>query len=63
MKKFIVDALCSIVGFASLVAVVGDMPDATLWQVILIKALGIGAGAMAVQLICRNHPEIDNEEV
>lgn len=63
MKKFIVDALCCIVGFASLVAVVSDMPEATLWQVILVKTLGIGAGAMAAQLVCRNHPEIEDEEV
>jgi hypothetical protein len=63
MKKFIIDALCVVVLFASLIAVVSDMPDAQLWQVVLIKALGIGAGAMAAQIICHNHPEIDNEEV
>lgn len=63
MKKFIIDALCIIMLFASLIAVVSDMPEAQLWQVILVKALGIGAGAMSAQIICRNHPEIDNEEV
>lgn len=63
MKKFIIDAICCIIGFASLIAVVSDMPEAQLWYVVLVKALGIGAGAMAAQLICRNHPEIDNEEV
>lgn len=63
MKKFIIDAICCIMGFASLVAVVGDMPEAALWQVILVKALGIGAGAMAAQLVCRNHPEIEDEEI
>ncbi len=63
MKKFIIDALCCIVAFASLIAVVGDMPEAPLWQVILVKALGVGAGAMAAQIVCRNHPEINDEEI